>query len=92
MRRTLDARLKRLEGLQRGRASARHWIPILRYPWDLPDEAQADWLAEQLACACRPGCPGKRYGALVPAKAPTVEQWAQRARDYYQRRDRDAEP
>jgi hypothetical protein len=78
--------LKRLEALQRSRAGVRHRIPVLFYPWDLPDEARDAWLAEQLACTCRPNCPGKGYGALVPQKAPSVEAWAQRARDYYQRR------
>jgi hypothetical protein len=92
MGRTIEARLKRLEVLHHDRIRANHWVPILRYPWDLPAEARADWLAEQLACTCRPGWPGKGYGALVPGKAPSTEQWAERARDYYQRRDRDAEP
>jgi hypothetical protein len=85
----LDDRLRRLERAHQGRIRADHWIPILRFPWDLPDEAQADWLTAQLACTCRPGCPGKRYGALVPANAPSPEAWAQRARDYYQRRAHD---
>jgi hypothetical protein len=82
----LDDRLRRLEHAHQGRIGAQHWIPVLFYPWDLPDEAKAAWLAEQLACTCRPGCSGKGYGALMPAKAPSPEAWAERARQYSERR------
>jgi hypothetical protein len=92
MARAIETRLRRLERLRRDRDQTEHWIPILFYPWDLPYEVKDVWLAEQLACTCRPGCPGKGYSALLPAKAPTVEQWVQQAQDYYQRRARDADP
>lgn len=84
----LEKRISRIEAYRQDRAREGHWIPILFSPWDLPDDAQELWLAEQLACVCRPGCPGKRCGALLPQKAPSVEAWTQRAREYYQRRQR----
>jgi hypothetical protein len=82
----LERRIIRIEAYQRARDTEGHWIPVLCYPWDLPDDAQEVWLAEQRACTCTPGCPGKRYGALLPAKAPSVEAWSERVQQYYARR------
>jgi hypothetical protein len=82
----LKKRISRIEAYRRDRVSEGHWIPVLFYPWELPDDAQEVWLAEQRACACTPGCPGKRYGALLPEKAPSVEAWAERAQQYYAQR------
>lgn len=87
----LEKRISRIESYQRDHNSEGHWIPALFYPWDLPNDVQDVWLTERLACACTPGCPGKRYGALLPEKAPSVEAWAERVQHYCaQRRATDA--
>lgn len=89
--RDLEKHISCIEAYQHDRASEGHWIPLLFSLWDLPDDARHVWLAEQRACACMPGCPGKCYGALLPQKAPSAEAWAKRAQTYYaQRRVHDA--
>jgi hypothetical protein len=85
-------RLRRLEAYQRQRRGRSHHLSVVHYPWDLPDEGRARWRREELPCACGRGhCPQMTIGLLVPATAPSVEAWAERAQQYYaQRRNRDA--
>jgi hypothetical protein len=65
-----------------------HFIASVRVPWDLPAGVDREaWLAAEVTCPCgEQGCPEFRIGLVVPAKAPSVEAWAERAQQYYQRR------
>jgi hypothetical protein len=89
--RDLDRRLHTLEVRQHQGQAGAHFIAILQFPWDLHAEDEERWLAEQLACDCRPNCPGKRVGALLPEKAPSAEAWAERCRQWPRTRDPAAE-
>jgi hypothetical protein len=50
-----------------------HFINVLIYPRQMAEASLEDWFAEQLRCHCRPNCPGKRVGAVLPEKAPSAE-------------------
>jgi hypothetical protein len=52
----------------------------VRVPWDPPAGMdQETWLAEEVTCSCGElGCPELTIGVLAPAKAPSVEAWAER--------------
>jgi hypothetical protein len=84
--RELGRRLNTLEARQAQVQGHAHFIPILFQPWDLDLAARDAWLAEQLACDCRPECPGKRVGALVPEKAPSAKAWAERCQQWQAKR------
>lgn len=81
-------RITRIEAYRRRRLPPRHFLMSVRVPWDLPEGmGQATWLAAEVRCPCgERGCPELRIGLVVPAKAPSVEAWAERAAAYYQRR------
>jgi hypothetical protein len=83
--REIERRLHNLEVRQHHGQADAHVISVLQYPWGLHAEDQEPWLAEQLACDCRPDCPGKHVGALVPAKC-TAEAWTARAQAFYAQR------
>jgi hypothetical protein len=88
--RELKGRIQHLEGLHRLRATTEHWIPVLLTPWFVDKDERDAWMAEALACDCQPECPGKRVGAVLPAKV-SPEEWTARVQQYYvQRRVHDA--
>jgi hypothetical protein len=84
--RALKERISHLENTQRLSQAEAHWIPVLFYPWELPDDRREMWLAEQIRCDCSPACSGKRVRAVLPQKAPLAEPWAARAQAYYAKR------
>jgi hypothetical protein len=88
--RNLERRIQHLEE-QHSRGTMReHFIPVLLTPWLVEEDERDPWMAEVLACDCQPNCPGKRVGAVLPAKL-SPEQWTARAQQYYaQRRHADA--
>jgi hypothetical protein len=59
-------------------------------PWFVDEGERIAWMAKALACDSEPNCPGKRVGAVIPAKL-SPEEWTMRAQQYYtQRRNSDA--
>jgi hypothetical protein len=84
--RDLEKRISYLEKTQRLSHVEEHWIPVLFYPWELPDDTRKTWLAEQIRCACSPEWSGKRVGSLLLEEAPTAEAWAERYRQYARER------
>jgi hypothetical protein len=86
----MERRIAHLETQQRLRDQMEHFIPVLMTPWFFDEDERDAWMAEALACSCQPDCPGKRVGAVLPAKLRT-EEWTMRAQQYYaQRRLHDA--
>jgi hypothetical protein len=81
----LAKRLQRLEAQHRRRAETAHFISVLFVPSYADQDECAAYLAEALACGCQPGCPGKRAGAVLPAKL-SPEEWTRRAQAYYAER------
>jgi hypothetical protein len=51
-----------------------HFISVLIYPRHMAEAALEGWLSEQLRCHCRPDCPGRRVGAVLPEKC-SPEEW-----------------
>ena len=62
-----------------------HFSSVLIYPHHMAEAALENWLTERLRCTCHPDCPGKRVGAVLPEKAPSVEAWAARDQHYAHR-------
>jgi hypothetical protein len=78
-------RITRIEEYRRRRMPPSHFRMSMRVPWDLPAGMdQETWLAEEVTCPCgQRDCPEFRIGLVIPAKAPGVEAWAERAQTYY---------
>jgi hypothetical protein len=88
--RDLERRIQHLEDQRRRGATKEHWIPVLLTPWFFDEDERDRWMAEALAYDCQPDCPGKRVGAVLPAKL-SPEEWTMQAQQYYaQRRHSDA--
>jgi hypothetical protein len=88
--RDLKRRMQRLEDQQCLSAATEHCIPVVMTPWFIDEDERTAWMAEARACDCQPDCPGKRVGAVLPAKL-SPEEWTVRAEAYYaQRRGSDA--
>jgi hypothetical protein len=88
--RAIERRIQHLEEQHRLSATTGHFIPVLMTPWFFDEDERVAWMAEALACHCQPDCPGKRVGAVLPAKL-SPEEWTARAQQYYaQRRISDA--
>jgi hypothetical protein len=86
----MERRIQLLEAQHHHRATTAHFIPVLLTPWFVDEDESNTWMAEALACDCQPNCPGKRVGAVLPAKL-SPEEWTARAQQYYaQRRHADA--
>jgi hypothetical protein len=81
-------RVTRIEEYRRRRMPPSHFLMSVQVPWDLPAGMdQETWLAEEVICPCgERGCPEFRIGLVVPAKAPSVEAWAERAQICYAQR------
>jgi hypothetical protein len=84
--RVLRHRIKALEIRDQSRRLDSHFINVLIYPRHMAEDALEGWLSEQLRCTCRPDCPGKCVGTILPKKAPSAEAWAVRAQAYYAKR------
>jgi hypothetical protein len=78
----MERRIAHLEGQHRLRAATEHFIPVLMTPWFFDENERDTWMAEALACHCQPDCPGKRIGAVLPAKL-SPDDWTLRAQQYY---------
>jgi hypothetical protein len=86
----MERRIQLLEAQHDHRATTAHFIPVLLTPWFVDEDERDTWMAEALACDCQPNCPGKRVGAVLPAKL-SAEEWTARAQQYSaQRRHADA--
>jgi hypothetical protein len=81
----LHHRLKIMETQAQRLLPAPHFISVLIYPRHMAEAALEDWLAEQLRCHCRPDCPGKFVGVVLPEKC-SPEEWTEMAQRHYQRR------
>jgi hypothetical protein len=77
-------RLKVLETHAKQLLPDPHFISVLIYPWHMAEDTLEGWLSEQLRCHCRPDCPGKRVGAVLPEKC-SPEEWTDRAQAFYVR-------
>ena len=73
----LHHRLKTMETHAQRLLTDSHFISVPIYPCHIAEAALEDWLAEQLRCHCRPDCPGKRVGAVLPGKC-SPEAWTNR--------------
>jgi hypothetical protein len=69
----LHSRLKIMEAHAQRLLTDSHFISVLIYPRQMPEAALEERLAEQLRCHCRPDCPGKRIGAVLPEKCSPAE-------------------
>ena len=77
----------RLEEYRRWRNGRPHHLSVCSIPGICPTGIAIVGFGEELPCACgQVGCPEMTIGILVPAKAPSVEAWAQRAQAYYAQR------
>ena len=54
-----------------------HFISMLKYSRQTAAAALENWLAEQVRCLCRPNCPGKHVGAVLPENC-SPEAWTNR--------------
>jgi hypothetical protein len=82
----LHHRLKIMETQAQRLLPNPHFISVLIYPHHMAEYTLEGWLAEQLRCHCRPDCPGRRVGAVLPEKSPSAEAWSERYQPYARER------
>ena len=82
-----ETRLRRLETRQLRPVS--HFVSTVHIPWEVDEDDEAAWLCA-LVCPCgQRACQAFRIGAILPEKAPSTEDWAERARQYQEGRRHD---